>query len=70
MQIGYAISAAAHAGLILWALLGGAFRPEPIPLDVANVTVVSPEEFAALVAPEPAPETGGEIGRASCRERV
>lgn len=61
MQLGYAISAAGHAGLILWAVLGGAFRPEPMPFEVADVSVVSEEEYAALVAPERGPETGEEI---------
>ncbi len=48
MHIGHYISGGAHAGLIFWALFGGMFRPEPIPFEVANVSVISSAEFDAI----------------------
>lgn len=57
MQIGTKISGAAHVGLILAALFGGAFSSEPPHVEVAEVSLISAEEFAALsAAPEIAPE--------------
>lgn len=53
---GLYISGAGHGGLILWVLLGGFFSgPRPEPLDVAPVSLVSAEEFAALTAEASAP---------------
>ncbi len=51
MQTGTRISAIAHAGLIGIAVFGGAFRSEPLPFEVREVTVISAEEYAALTAP-------------------
>ena len=50
MDTGKKISGAAHGGLILWVILGGTlFRSEPAAeLHVAEVTLMSSEEFAAL----------------------
>lgn len=60
MQTGTKISGAAHVGLILAALFGGAFSSEPPKVEVAEVSLISAEQFAALsagptVATEPAP---------------
>lgn len=56
MNTGQIISGAGHVGLIAWALLGGAFRAEPLPFEVTEVTAVSAEEYSALVAQHEAPE--------------
>ncbi|MCE8545278.1 energy transducer TonB [Ruegeria pomeroyi] len=56
MQTGTKISALAHVTLVAWAFLGGAFRSDPLPFEVQEVSVISAEEFAALSAPREAPE--------------
>ncbi|SHI89402.1 hypothetical protein SAMN04488012_103233 [Palleronia salina] len=53
MQPGTIISGVAHTLLILFALFGGLFERDPLPPpDVAQVSVLSEEEFAALTRPE------------------
>ncbi|SFT97453.1 hypothetical protein [Sedimentitalea nanhaiensis] len=55
MQTGTKISAGAHAALIAVAVFGGAFRSEPLPFEVHEVSMISAEDYAALTAPrEPA----------------
>ena len=44
------VSGAAHVGLIGWLLLGWGFSAEPLPFDVSEVSVVTGEEYARLVA--------------------
>jgi len=61
MTTGQIISGAGHLGLIAWALLGGAFRSEPLPFEVTEVTAISAEEYAALTAPERAPEAAANV---------
>ena len=56
MDTGTKISAIAHVTLIGWALFGGTFRSEPLPMAVQEVSVVSAEEFAAMTAQRTAPE--------------
>ncbi len=56
MNTGQIISGIAHLGLIAWVIQGGAFRSEPLPYEVVEVTAISAEDYAALVAPESAPE--------------
>ena len=58
MDTGTKISLAGHAGLILWALVGGLFNaPAPRPAPVASdVSLVSAAEFAALQPPAAAPD--------------
>lgn len=56
MKTGIYISGLGHALLILWVLFGGLFsasRHEPV--EVAQVSLVSGEEYAALTAPASAP---------------
>ena len=54
MDTGTKISVGAHTLLIGWAFLGGVFRSDPPPMDVREVTILSSEEYAALVSrPEP-----------------
>ena len=56
MDTGTRISAIAHVSLISWALLGGAFRSETLPMAVQDVSVISTEQFAAMTAQRNAPE--------------
>ncbi len=56
MDTGTKISAIAHVSLIGWALLGGTFRSEPLPMAVQDVSVISAEQFAAMTAQRDAPE--------------
>lgn len=58
---GLYISAAGHAAILLWAALAGLFNAPPRQqlLESASVTLLSAEEFSALVsAPAPPPEGG------------
>lgn len=60
MQTGAKISGVAHVGLILAALFGGAFSSEPPEVEVAEVSLISAEQFAALSAgpvPQAEPQT-------------
>ncbi len=51
MQTGYYISGAGHVGLICFMLFGGLLSSDPLPFETTtNVSVISGEEFAALVA--------------------
>lgn len=56
MQTGTKISGIAHLGLIAAALFGGAFRSDPLPFEVHEVSVISSEEYAAMTAPRQPPE--------------
>ena len=56
MDTGTKISAIAHVGLIGWALFGGTFRSEPLPMAVQEVSVISAEQFAAMTAQRDAPD--------------
>ncbi|MBO9444328.1 energy transducer TonB [Ruegeria sp. R14_0] len=56
MDTGTKISAIAHVSLISWALFGGTFRSEPLPMPVQDVSVISAEQFAAMTARREAPE--------------
>lgn len=44
------VSAVGHVGLIGWLILGWGFSAEPLPFEVSEVSVVSGEEYARLVA--------------------
>ncbi|MFZ5965291.1 cell envelope biogenesis protein TolA [Thalassococcus sp. BH17M4-6] len=57
MHIGHYISGAGHGVLILWLLFGGIFEPEPEAPQVAEVSVLSEAEFAALTAQSQPPES-------------
>lgn len=55
MDTGTKISAIAHVSLIGWALVGGTFRSEPLPMTVQDVSVVTEQQFAAMTAQTDAP---------------
>ncbi|MDV7145186.1 energy transducer TonB [Tropicimonas sp. TH_r6] len=51
MNTGVKISGAAHLGLILWMAIGGIFSFEDSPpMEVAEVSVISSEQFEAMMA--------------------
>ena len=54
-KIGYGVSGALHAGVILWAVVGGAwFQPKPNePTVISQVAVMSQEDFNAMMASAP-----------------
>lgn len=56
MHAGHYISGAGHVLLIAWAFLGGAFRTEPLPFEVTEVSVITGEEYAAIMAAQAPPE--------------
>ncbi len=56
MHAGHYISGAGHVLLIGWALFGGAFRSEPLPFEVTEVSVITGEEYAAIMAAQQPPE--------------
>lgn len=57
MEKGQIISGVAHAGVILWVILGDwLFRADTLPeIEVAEVSLMSGEEFDAMMAAAPAP---------------
>ena len=57
MHTGHYISGAAHGLLILWALFGGMFNGDPPEVEVAEVSVISEAQFAAMMQPQVAPPT-------------
>ncbi|MEX0285017.1 MAG: energy transducer TonB [Paracoccaceae bacterium] len=60
MDTGTKISGIAHVGLIGAALFGGAFTSAPPPVEVQDVSVVTAEQFAALLEAQEPPETATE----------
>ncbi len=57
MATGHYISGIGHGALLAWALIGGLFSRAPDDaMKVAEVSIISSEDFAALSAPQPAPE--------------
>lgn len=50
MTTGTYISGIGHVGLIGWLLLGWGLQSQPLPMRITEVSVVSGEEYAALVA--------------------
>jgi hypothetical protein len=61
MSQGLRISVAAHGGLMLWVALGGAFGADPPQMQVADVTILTEAEFAALTAPASALEAPSSV---------
>ena len=47
---GTIISGVGHAGLLIWLIAGWGFNAEPLPFEVSEVSVVSGEEYAQIVA--------------------
>lgn len=49
-SVGQWISGAGHAGLILWLVFGWGLSNDPLPFEIAQVSVVSGAEYAEIVA--------------------
>jgi len=57
MDTGYYISGIGHASLLGWALIGGLFSSVPEDnLNIAEVSIISEQEFAALSTPVSTPD--------------
>ena len=63
MNTGQVISAAGHATLIGWMVFGGVFRAETLPIEATEVSVISGEAFAALLAAQDAPSSVTEVAQ-------
>lgn len=63
MDTGTKISAAGHALLLGWLLVGPIFRSEPLPMRVQDVAVISSEDFAALQASREAPSAVTDVAQ-------
>ena len=63
MKIGFIISGLAHGALIGWLLFGNLFLPAPEAefVEVAQVSILSEAEFAALSAPPPQPSVAPQV---------
>lgn len=61
MHIGHYISGVAHVSVISWALFGVAFHDDPPPFEVSGVSVVTTDEFAALMAADRAPAPATDV---------
>jgi hypothetical protein len=58
------VSAGGHLGLVVWLLAGWGMSQEPLDFEVTEVSVVSGEEYAAIVAattPTPSPDPSTEV---------
>lgn len=51
MHTGHIISGAGHLALFTWALIGSFSLPPDDAIEVTDVALISPEEFAALIPP-------------------
>ncbi len=60
MQTGTKISGFAHVGLIGWMVFGGAFNSHPDPFEAREVSVISAQDFAALLAAQQPPATASQ----------
>ncbi len=61
LNTGQIVSGIGHIGVIGWALFGGVFSSEPLPFEVTEVTAISAEEYAALIAPQDSPDAASDI---------
>ena len=63
MNTGQVISATGHAALIGWVLFGGVFRSENLPIEATEVSIISGEAYAALIAAQDAPASTTEVAQ-------
>ncbi len=57
MSRGHIISGISHGAVIAWVMFGGLFSNDiPETPEVADVSIISEQDFAALTAPEPSPD--------------
>jgi len=60
LQSGTKISGAAHIALVGVAVFGGAFKSEPLPFEVREVSVISAEQFAAMTTQPATPDVAAD----------
>ncbi len=65
MKTGAYISGAGHVAFFMWMLLGGFFLsvPKPLPVQTSAVTLVTPDELAAMSQPASAPRMQQDASR-------
>lgn len=68
MHIGHYISGTAHVALLGWLAFGSGFAAEPLPLEATEVSVISGEEFAALMAAQQSPQSLVDVAQPSSPE--
>lgn len=61
LNTGQIVSGAGHIALIGWAFLGGLFTSEPLQFEVTEVTAISAEDYAALVAARESPTAASDV---------
>ncbi len=57
MDTGTKISGIAHVGLIAAAVFGGTFAADPLPFEVQDVSIVTADQFNAILAAQQSPQT-------------
>ncbi|MDW4499506.1 energy transducer TonB [Sulfitobacter sp. D35] len=70
MHVGHYISGAGHLALLGWALFGNVFAAEPLPFEMTDVSIISGEEYAALVAGQRAPDSTTDVEQPSAPEQT
>lgn len=55
MNVGHYISGAMHVGVLAWLAVAGVFTPEPLDIKTVEVSVLTSDEFDALMRPFEAP---------------
>jgi hypothetical protein len=63
VNTGQIISAVGHAILIGWMVFGGISRTEQLPIEATEVSVISGEAFAALMAAQDSPTSQSEVAQ-------
>ncbi|MFT6024521.1 MAG: hypothetical protein ACI9PY_002648 [Ascidiaceihabitans sp.] len=63
MNTGQIISGTGHVVLIGWLLVGNVFRAEPLPIEATEVSVISGEVFAAMIAAQQSPQSATDVAQ-------
>ena len=63
MHTGHVISGLGHLGLLGWVVLGGLFAPEPEPVELTEVSVISSADFEAMLAAGQPPQSVTEVAQ-------
>jgi len=63
VHIGHYISGSGHVALIGWLIFGNVFAAEPLPMQVASVSVVTGEQYAAAIAAFQSPQSTTEVAQ-------
>jgi hypothetical protein len=63
LNTGQIISGTGHVVLIGWMLVGNVFRAEPLPIQATEVSVISGEQFAAMMAAQQSPQSATDVAQ-------